>query len=59
MDELEQIADAARNGGNKISSLIAALSTALQIKRTPKNEEAAEKLLSKDRRFVSSVFYKM
>ncbi|MBE5849083.1 MAG: helix-turn-helix transcriptional regulator [Lachnospiraceae bacterium] len=46
MDELEQIADAARNGGNKISSLIAALSTALRIKRTPKNEEAAEKLLS-------------
>ena len=39
MDELEQIADAARNGGNKISSLIAVLSTALRIKRTPKNED--------------------
>lgn len=46
MDELEQIADAARNGGNKISSLIAAISTALRIKRTPKNEETAEQLLS-------------
>ena len=48
MEELEQIADAARSGGNKISSLIAAISTALRIKRTPKNDEAAKKLLSGD-----------
>ena len=46
VEELEQIADAVRSGGNKISGLIAAFSTALRIKRTPKNEEAAEKLLS-------------
>ncbi len=46
MDELEQIADTARNGGNKISSLIAALSTALRIKCSPKTKKPQKKLLS-------------